>query len=141
MKKLTYLLFVVLAIVAFTSCKSKTQKLIVKKWDCVQVENLAPADLHYASKEDSAAAIKIEAALKSLSWDFNSNGSYNCSTINGMITVQGTYEISSDEKTLTCISSTGNNINKYLITSIQEFGMILTSTGTQVPLIMHFSPH
>jgi len=141
MKKFTYLLCIVLAVAGLVSCQSKTQKLIVKKWDCVQVENLAPADLHYASKEDSTNATKLDAALKALSWTFNSNGSYNCSTINGMITVQGTYEISGDEKTLTCTSSTGNNINKYTITSIEEFGMILTSTGTNVPLVMHFSPH
>ncbi|MEI9959058.1 MAG: hypothetical protein WDM90_22705 [Ferruginibacter sp.] len=143
MKKITYLLFIVFAVAGFTSCQSKTQKLIVKKWDCVQVENLSPVDLHYATKEDSANATKFETALKALSWTFNSNGSYNCSTINGMITVQGTYEISSDEKTLTCTSSSGNNSNTYTITSIEDFGMILTSTsiGASAPLIMHFSPH
>ena len=141
MKKITYFLFIVVAIISFSSCQSKTQKYIVKKWDCVQVENLVPADLHYASKEDSTNATKLETALKALSWTFNSNGTYNCSTINGMITVQGTYTISDGEKILTCTSISGNSVNTYTITSIEEFGMILTSTGTQVPIIMHFSPH
>ena len=47
-----------------------------------KVENLAPIDKNFISKEDSAkVAIKMEAALKTLSWTFNSDNSYYCTAL------------------------------------------------------------
>ena len=138
-----YLLFVscCCCILLLASCQNKTRKYLVKKWDCVQVDNLAPLDKNFISKEDSVRAEKMEAALKTLSWTFNNDNTYYCSTLGNVITVQGTYEITDDEKTLTLTSLTKNTVNAYMITSISEEEMTLTSTAVTVPLIMHFSPH
>ena len=123
-----------------SSCQNKTQKQIAKKWDCVQVENLAPIDKSFNNPKDSVIAVQTEEALKALSWTFSSNQTYQCS-IGERTTIQGTYEITPDEKTITLTSSTKNSINSYLITSISEFELTLTSTGTNTPLILHFRPH
>ncbi|MGC4101388.1 DUF5004 domain-containing protein [Ferruginibacter sp.] len=139
MKKFFFFVLVVIVSQGFVSC-SKTKEYLVKKWDCVQVDNLAPLDKHFISKEDSAIAVQMEAALKTLSWTFNKDNTYFCSTMGNKITVQGTYDISGDEKTLTLTSSSGNVTNTYLITSISAIEMTLTSTGTTVPLVLHFSP-
>jgi hypothetical protein len=123
-----------------SSCQNKTQKLIAKKWDCIQVENLAQIDKNIANPKDSIIAVQTEAALKALSWTFSSNNTYQCS-IDNRTTIQGTYEITPDEKTLTLTSVTKNSVNSYLITSLSEFELTLMSTGTNVPLILHFRPH
>jgi hypothetical protein len=57
------------------------------------------------------------------------------------ITVQGTYEIAEDEKTITLTSNSKNTINNYIITSLSDIEMTLTSTATSVPLVLHFSPN
>lgn len=124
-----------------TSCQNKTKKYLVKKWDCVQVENLTPLDKSFISKQDSAVAMQMENALKTLSWTFNSDNTYFCTTLGNRVTVQGTYEIAEDEKTIMLISSTMNNSNSYRITSLSDIEMTLTSTATSVPLVLHFSPH
>ena len=138
LKKFFYCLLPISLLVS--SCQNKTQKLIAKKWDCVQVENLAPIDKSFNNPKDSAIAVQTEAALKALSWTFSSNNTYQCS-IGERTTIQGTYEITPDEKTLNLTSITKNSINSYLITSLSEFELTLTSTGTNVPLILHFRPH
>ncbi|MGF2412646.1 lipocalin-like domain-containing protein [Ferruginibacter sp.] len=140
MKKLQYILFAAVILTCFISCQNKTKNYIVKKWDCVQIENLTPIDKNYITKEDSAVAIKMEAALKALSWSFNKDNTYQCS-IGDKITTQGTYEISVDEKIITLTSSTKNNINTYIITSISAIEMTLTSAAATVPIIMHFRPN
>jgi hypothetical protein len=122
------------------SCQDNAQKLITKKWDCVRIENLAPLDKHFVTAEDSIATLKAEAALQSLVWTFNSNNTYSCSVSSG-VSVQGTYEISADDKSLMMIPVSKNNTNIYLITSLTENELTLTSTGTSIPLIMHFRPH
>jgi hypothetical protein len=138
----TYLLFVsCCCILLLASCQSKTKKYLVKKWDCVQVDNLSPIDKNYISKEDSAVAEKMEAALKTLSWTFNNDNTYYCTALTNVVTVQGTYEITENDKTLTLTSLTKNTVNVYTITSVSEIEMTLTSTATTVPLILHFSPH
>ena len=114
---------------------------MVKKWDCVQVENLAPIDKNFISKEDSAVAIKMEAALKTLSWTFNSDNTYYCTTLGNRVTVQGTYVITNDEKSITLTSNSKNTSNTYTITSISDVEMTLTSTATTMPLVLHFSPN
>lgn len=140
-KKLTYFLLAVMILTGLSSCQNKTKNFLVKKWDCVQVENLAPLDKHFISKEDSLVAVKVEAALTTLSWTFNKDNTYYCSTMGNRITVQGTYEISEDEKTLFLTPSSKNNINAYTITSISDIELTLTSRATTVPLVLHFSPH
>ena len=135
-----YLLLLLLSLV-LVSCQNKTKKYLVKKWDCVQVENLAPLDKSFISKEDSAVAVKMEAALKTLSWTFNSDNTYFCSTLGNKVTVQGTYEIAEDEKSITLTSISKNTINSYTITSLSDVEMTLTSMATSVPLVLHFSPN
>lgn len=140
-KKLTYFLLAAVVISCLASCGNKTKKFLVKQWDCVQVENLAPIDKHFISKEDSAVAVKVEAALTSLSWTFNKDNTYYCSTMGNRIMVQGTYEITEDDKTLLLTPSSKNNINAYTIVSISDIELTLTSRATTVPLVLHFSPH
>jgi Lipocalin-like domain (DUF4923) len=140
MKKLHYILYVFITLTCFISCQNKTKNYIVKKWDCVQIENLAPIDKNYITKEDSVVAIKMEAALKALSWTFNKDNTYQCG-IGNTITTQGTFEISADEKVVMLTSSTKNNTNTYIITSISDIEMTLTSAAATVPIIMHFRPN
>jgi hypothetical protein len=128
-------------ILLFMSCKDKTMNYLVKKWDCVQVENLTPLDKHFISKEDSIVAVKMEAALTTLSWTFNNDHTYYCSAFGDRKTVQGTYEVSDDDKTLILTPLSKNNINAYTITSISDIELTLTSRATTVPLVLHFSPH
>lgn len=141
MNTLKYFLFAVGSFIFFNSCENKTKNLLAKKWDCVQIDNLAAIDKNFASKEDSVAAVKIEAALKALSWTFTKSNTYQCNSIGGIITAQGSYEISEDEKMLTCTSFTKNAVNTYMITSLSEVELTLTSTATMVPLILHFRPN
>jgi len=140
MKKICRYIILFCSVCLFFSCQSKTKQLLVKKWDCVKIENLAPVDANLFSKEDSAAAEKIKTALQLLTWTFNTDNTYQCS-VGGRITVQGTYGIAEDNKNLTCISSTKNTTNSYFITLLTENEMVLTGTGTAVPLILHFRPH
>ena len=139
--KLTYFLLAVTVSVALTSCQDKTKNYLVKQWDCVHVENLAPLDKNFINKEDSAVAEKMEAALTTLSWTFNNDNTYHCSTFGNRVTVQGSYEISDDEKILVLRSNSKNTINTYVITSISDIELTLTSRATAVPLVLHFSPH
>lgn len=141
MKKLIYFIFLVHFSLLLVSCKNKTKSYLVKKWDCVQVENLAPIDKTFISKEDSVVAIKMEAALKTLSWTFNSDNSYYCTALGNKVTVQGTYVIANDEKSITLTSNSKNTSNAYTITSISNLEMILTSTATAMPLVLHFRPN
>jgi hypothetical protein len=140
MNTLKHFLLIVSSSFFFISCQNKTKNLLVKKWDCVQVENLTLTDNNFTSKEDSAMAIKIDAALKNLSWTFNKNNTYQCS-IDSRITTQGTYEITADEKTLTCTPLSKNTVNTYTITALSEIELTLNSMGTAVPLILHFRPN
>jgi len=137
-----YLLFIsCCCIVLLISCQNKTKNYLVKKWDCVQVDNLAPIDKNFISKEDSVKAFQAEAALKTLSWTFNNDNTYYCSTLGNTLTVHGTYEITDGDKTLTLTPDSKNSINTYSITSLSEIEMTLTSNDTRVPLILHFRPH
>ncbi len=136
----TYQLFIILILFfCLTSCQNKTENFLINKWHCIQVENLAPINKNFISHEDSVITLKMEEALKVLNWTFNKNNTYQCS-IGDRITTQGIYEVSNDEKSLTCTSLTKNTINNYTITSISEYELILTNTETSIPLIMHFRP-
>jgi len=141
MKKLIYFIFLVHPSLLLVSCQNKTKSYLVKKWDCVQVENLAPIDKTFISKEDSVVAIKMEAALKTLSWTFNSDNTYYCTALGNKVTVQGTYVIADDEKSITLTSNSKNTSNAYIITSISNLEMTLTSSATTMPLVLHFRPN
>lgn len=129
----------VLLILLFTSCQSKTQKLIAKKWDCVKVDNLDPVDTKFQTTADSTVAATMEAALKSLSWTFNNDGTYTTSAADRAVT-QGTYEVDDKAKTLVCTTSTQNNSNNYLITILTENEMVLSSGVNGKNIVMHFLP-
>lgn len=126
-------------ILFFTSCQNTIKGHLAKKWDCVQIDNVAPIDKNFIPKQDSVAAVQLETALKSLRWTFTKNNTYQCS-IGDRITTEGTYEISADEKIITLTSSTKNTVNTYIITSLSELEMTLTSTTVTVPVVMHFRP-
>ncbi|MBS1510868.1 MAG: hypothetical protein JST86_08515 [Bacteroidetes bacterium] len=131
-------LLCVVLIVLLNACVSRAKQLIAKKWDCIKIENLDPIDKRFLAPEDSLAAVKMETVLQTLSWTFNSNNTYFCSTIGNKITVEGTYQLD-DDSTLIMIPLSKNNINTYHILSISEQQLTLTSTsGTTVPLILHF---
>jgi hypothetical protein len=123
-----------------SSCQNKTKQLLVKKWDCVQVENITPAGNKFISREDSVTSVQVAEALKQLSWTFNKNNTYQCS-IGSRTTVQGTYEITNDEKKLICTPDSKNTVNSYAISIISESDLVLTSAGTTTPLILHFRPN
>ena len=122
----------------FFSCQNKTKQLLQKKWDCVKVENLAPVNKNLISREDSLITAKLEEALQNLSWQFNEDNSYRCSTA-GITTVQGNYTLSDDGKELTC--TTTNNINYYSIAILTEQELVLKGHTASVPVIMYFRPH
>ena len=126
-------------LVIFSSCQNKTQQLITKKWDCFKIDNLDPVDTKFQTPEDSAKVAAIEAALKSLSWSFNKDGSYTTSAA-GRTIVQGTYTINEKEKTLTCITNVNNNTNNYTINSITENDMTLSSVVNRKNVVMYFLP-
>jgi hypothetical protein len=139
MKKIIHFITFFILLIAFSACQNKIKSHLVKKWDCVQIDNVAPVDKHFITKQDSVTAAQLETALKSLRWTFTKNNTYQCS-IGERITTEGTYEISADEKTITLTSSTKNTVNTYIITSISELEMTLTSATVSVPVIMHFRP-
>jgi len=141
MKKNIYFILLSFSTILLLSCQNKTKNYLAKKWDCVKVDNLTPIDKNFISKEDSAKAIQVEAALKTLSWTFNNDNTYYCSTLGNTLTVHGTYEITDGDKTLRLTPDSKNSINTYSITTISEIEMTLTSNDTRVPLILHFSPH
>ncbi len=126
-------------IILLASCKSKTEKLLIKKWDCVKVDNLDPVDTKFQTPEDSVKVAAIEAAMKSLSWTFKNDGSYTTGTAVGTV-VQGTYIMDDKEKTLTCTTSSKNNSNIYTITVLTENELVLSSAANGKSIVMHFLP-
>ncbi len=134
-----YFFYFILLVTIITSCQNKTQQLITKKWDCVKVDNLDPVDTKFQTPEDSAKVAAMEAALKSLSWTFNKDGSYTTSAA-GRTIVQGTYTINEKEKILTCITNVNNNTNNYTINSITENDMTLSSVVNRKNILLYFLP-
>lgn len=92
-----YSLYFILLLTILASCQSKTEKLLVKKWDCVKVENLDPVDTRFQTPKDSIETAAVEAAMKSLSWSFNKDGTY-ITYAAGRTIVQGIYFINEKEK-------------------------------------------
>lgn len=132
-------LAIIFSAVAVTSCQNKTKQLLVKKWDCVKVENLTPVNKDFLEKEDSLVTAKLETALQDLSWTFNADNTYQCNTM-GVTTVTGVYSISDDGKGLTCTSAK-NNINRYSISTLTAQELVLKGYTSSVPVILYFRPH
>ncbi len=122
-----------------SSCQSKTKQLLAKKWDCVKVENLAPVNKKFLPPEDSLVTAQLENALQNLSWQFNADDTYQCST-GGIVTVQGIYQLSDDGKAL-FLTSAGNNSNNYVIVTLTELELVLKGQTTGVPVVLHFREH
>ena len=128
-------------IFVLSSCQDKTLQWLNKKWDCVKIDNLDPLDKKtFTSAADSAAADKIESALKDLNWSFNKDGSYLCSVGDKTVT-QGTYQLSEDEKILVCTPLSKNTVNRYTIIGLSEDELILSNNSNNVNLVMHFKSH
>ena len=137
MKSFLAIIVFITAALLFSSCQNKTQQLLIKKWDCVKVDNLDPVDTKFQTPEDSAKVAAVEAALKSLSWTFNKDGSYTTST-GGRTNVQGIYTVNEKEKTLTCVTSVNNNSNTYTINTLTENDMSLSSVVNRKNVVMYF---
>ena len=130
---------VVVTCCLFSACRNKTVVLLTKKWDCVQVENILPPDNKFQSPQDSANAVQLQSILQSISWAFKNNMKYECS-VNSRITVQGKYELLEHDKILILKPESKNNINRYIITSVTENELILSSSAQNTKLVLHFKP-
>ena len=119
------------------SCQSKTKQLLTKKWDCVQVENLAPLSDKIISSQDSLVAMHMTNALKNLQWNFKNNMEYECST-GGMITAKGSFNFTIDEKSIICTSATGN-VAIYDIIELTEYELVLKNLMENVNIVLHFT--
>lgn len=138
MKKMVSIAIVSLFVAFLHSCKSKTQQLLTKKWDCIKVENLDLGGDRFQNPQDSINTMQIMAALESLNWTFKDKHEYECS-IAGNVMIKGTYGLTEDGKTLVCTPDTKNTLNRYTITLLTENDLVL-STGNP-PLVLHFKPH
>ena len=139
MKILKLISLFVGAIILLSACRNKTVILLTKKWDCVQVDNILPPDDKFQSPQDSANAVQLQSILQFISWTFKNNMKYECS-VNSRITVQGKYELLEHDKILILKSESKNNINRYIITSLTENEMVLSSSAQNTNLVLHFRP-
>lgn len=134
-----YCLILILCCLALLSCQNKTVQLLNKKWDCVQVDNIVPPGTKFLSAQDSTNAIQLQSMLQTLSWTFKDNWQYACS-IGSRVTVQGSYQLIGDDgKTLLLTSQSGNNVNRYIIKSLTQNELVLSSHTANTNLVMHFS--
>ena len=140
MKKLITILLFSIVVLLISSCRNKTVLLLTKKWDCVQVENIVPPGTKFTSAEDSANAEQLKTILYSINWTFKNNMRYECA-VNTKITVEGQYELLEDDKVLVCTSRSKNSVNRYIIKSLTENALILSSYADNTNLVMHFKPH
>jgi hypothetical protein len=127
------------AVVILSSCQNKTKLLLAKKWDCVKVENLAPVNKNFLNHEDSLVTAQLETALQNLSWQFNTDNRYQCSTM-GTVTAKGIYFISDDGKEIICTTTLNNN-NRYAIITLTEMELVLSGYTSSVPVVLHFRAH
>ena len=140
MKNLIIVSVVFTTLFLFSACRNKTVKLLTKKWDCVQVENILPPGTKFQSAEDSANFVQLQSLLQSLNWTFKKNMKYECA-VNNSITVEGKYELLESDKILVCTPESKNNINRYVINLLTENELILKTTGGTTPLVLYFKPH
>ncbi len=140
MKRINLFWLTIFLIIFFNSCQERSIKLISKKWDCVKVENFLPSDLQITNAKDSANALQLQSMLQSLSWTFSDNMEYECA-VNGRAITHGTYGLRDNETVLLCTPDTKNNVNRYIIQTLTEDGLVLRGSTTGIPLTLHFKPH
>jgi hypothetical protein len=117
-------------------CKTKTQQLLINKWQCVQIDNLAPVNKNFLSSEDSLVTSKLEAALQNLTWQFNTDDTYQCSS-GSIITAEGNYVLTDDGKLLS-LASKRDNTNTYIVVALTENTLILKGQTGNTPVVLHF---
>ena len=140
MKKLIPILLVLTSLAFLNSCRNKTVMLFTKKWDCVQVHHLVPADTKFLSSQDSANAEQLKTMLLSLKWTFKGRMKYECE-LNGRIMVQGKYELIEDDKIMICTPESKNSVNRYIIRSLTENELVLNGSAENANLVLHFKPN
>ena len=131
---------VVVTFCLFSACRNKTVLLLTKKWDCVQVDNIVAPGSKFQSPEDSASAVQLQSVVESINWTFKPRMRYECA-INSRVTVQGKYELLEQDKILVCTSESKNSINRYIIKSLTENELVLSSNTGNGSLVLHFKPH
>ena len=131
---------VVVTFCLFSACRNKTVLLLTKKWDCVQVDNIVAPGSKFQSPEDSASAVQLQSVVESINWTFKPRMRYECA-INSRVTVQGKYELLEQDKILVCTSESKNSINRYIIKSLTENELVLSSNAGNGSLVLHFKPH
>ena len=65
---------------------------------------------------------------------------YECA-INSRVTVQGKYQLLEDDKIIVCTSESKNSINRYIIKSLTEDELVLSSGAQSTSVVLHFKPH
>ena len=140
MKKLILIFLLFITLIFFSSCRNKTVQLLTKKWDCVQVNNIVPPGTKFQSPEDSVSAVQLQSVVESINWTFKKNMRYECA-INSRVTVQGKYQLLEDDKIIVCTSESKNSINRYIIKSLTENELVLSSGAQSTSVVLHFKPH
>ncbi|MEO6539618.1 MAG: hypothetical protein ABIN74_01460 [Ferruginibacter sp.] len=140
MKKLVLILLVFISMLFLNSCRNKTVLLLSKKWDCVQVDHIAPPGTKFLSPKDSADAEQLRSILQSISWTFKDRMKYECS-INGRVIVQGKYDLLENDKIMVCTPESKNRVNRYIIRSLTEDELVLNGSAENANLILHFKPN
>lgn len=140
MKNLLHLVLVLYFILNLTSCRNKTVQLLTKKWDCVQVDNIVAPGTKFQSPEDSVNSIQLQSVLQSINWTFKKNMRYECA-INSRVTVQGKYQLLENDKIMVCTSESKNSINRYIIKSLTEDELVLSSGAQSNSVVLHFKPN
>ena len=140
MKKLILIFLLFITLIFFSSCRNKTVQLLTKKWDCVQVDNIVPPGTKFQSPEDSVNAVQLQSVVESINWTFKKNMRYECA-INSRVTVQGKYQLLEEDKIIVCTSESKNSINRYIIKSLTENELVLSSGAQSTSVVLHFKPH
>lgn len=124
-------------IASLNSCSQKSRdELIVRKWMYASTENLDKLRSVARSQGDSTFMDQIEHDLKTLTWQFNKDKTYEKRNID-KVTSTGTYEISGDGKKLITTSRSSSSVNTYLIYKLSSDSLVAASTGDSIPLIIH----
>ena len=140
MKKIVPLFLLFFVLIFFSSCRNKTVILLTKKWDCVQVDNIVPANTKMLTAKDSADSEQVKMLLLSLNWTFKDRMKYECA-LNDQVTVQGKYELQGNDKILVCTPESKNSINRYIIKSLIADELVLAGNAENQNVVLHFKPH
>jgi hypothetical protein len=138
-KKITVLILLFSSVFLF-SCHNKTVELLAKKWDCVQVDNIVPANTKMLSAKDSADSEQLKILLQSINWTFKNNMSYECA-VNSRVTVQGKYELLENDKIIICTPASENGSNRYIIKSLTAEELVLEGNAENTNVVLHFRLH